>query len=131
MRLLGGILALAVGLGGQPSRGRIEGHWEVVELNQRRIPFGVRAPTVDLLRGGELRGFAGCNGIGGSYRRKGRVLEIGMLTATRMACVGEAMQMEDEFLRTFAGGMNMMLGETTLVLSRGDKKIRLVRSTRP
>lgn len=112
----------SVKLQGCTEAGALEGRWRVVELNGKPLEVGVKAPYVEFLPEGRVAGFGGCNRFGGSYKRDGATIEIGPLAASRMACVGEGMAIEDAFFKVFAGKLKVT-GKDRLDLTSPSNKV--------
>lgn len=75
----------------------IEGKWRVAKMNGKSLLKGVKPPTVEFATQGRVAGFSGCNRFGGSYNIEGMQLKLSELFATRMACAGQGMELEDRF----------------------------------
>lgn len=78
--------------------------WTLVQLNNKPVVLaeGRRAPgLVFHTENNRLSGSGGCNQLVGNYKVNGPSLDLGMLAATRMACLDEG-NVEDEFLRTLS-----------------------------
>lgn len=116
----------SVKLQGCVEAGALVGRWRVVELNGKLLEAGVKAPYVEFLPEGRVAGFGGCNRFGGSYKRNRDQLEIGALAATKMACVGRGMGVEDRFFARFAGKLRLQLKDQKLEL-RDDKNVIVLR----
>ena len=58
---------------------------------------GKRAPMIHFEAGGKVAGFGGCNRFFGGYQQSGESLTFSALGATRMACPGKAMTVEQDF----------------------------------
>ncbi len=89
-----GTLSLAVLRGGT---------WTLEAMDETAPAPGGPPPALRFAEG-SVSGFAGCNRFSGSVveAAPGRV-SVGELAATRMACPGERMAMEEAFLRALAG----------------------------
>lgn len=59
---------------------------------------GKRAPMIRFETDGNVGGFSGCNRFLGSYKQSGEDLILSAMAATRMACPGNAMAVEQSFL---------------------------------
>jgi heat shock protein HslJ len=106
----GGELVVEAGsvkLKGCAEEGSLAGKWRVVEIGGESIRGELKAPYVEFLAEGRLAGFGGCNRFGGSYEQTGDEIVIGPLAATRMACVGAGMDLEDRFFKGFTGKLRM------------------------
>lgn len=72
-------------------------HWKLVEAGGKKIltPAGGKEVYMQLVREGDtgmLKGYAGCNGLGGDYQTEGRKIKFQPIT-TRMYC---ELQMDTE-----------------------------------
>ncbi len=72
--------------------------WSLVELNGAPAPLGAgdRPATLTLGDSARASGFAGCNGIAGSYELAGESLRFGPLVSTEMAC-DQGMELEQAY----------------------------------
>jgi copper homeostasis protein (lipoprotein) len=95
--------------------------WVLVELAGAPLPDGAEATL--LLDGSEWQasGRGGCNRFSGPYRLEGGSLTFGNMAATRMACTGPAMEVEDAYLRILAriGGYRVMGADLQLLAEEG------------
>ena len=82
---------------------------------------GSRAPFLRF-EGGRVAGLGGCNRFGGTYDHDGDRLSFSPLAATRMACPGEVMKVEQAFFDMLAKVKGMTLTGETLELLDGDGK---------
>jgi heat shock protein HslJ len=73
------------------------------------------------LEGGRLRGNAGCNGLGGSYRFEGASIRFRLGPATMMAC--PALGLENRFRKTLAAIDRYEIRDRTLILKRGERPL--------
>lgn len=76
--------------------------WDVTGYNNGRQ--AVVSPKIGTrltlkFQGGQVSGSSGCNRFHGAFSADGKVLKIGSLATTRMACPDEVMIQEQEFLR--------------------------------
>jgi heat shock protein HslJ len=82
---------------------RLEGvRWEVTGYNNGR--HAVVGPKVGtrlslMFEDGQVSGSGGCNRFHGSFTVDGKALTVGPVATTRMACEGDVMAQEGEFLR--------------------------------
>ncbi len=99
-------------------------HWRLVEVNDNEVttPLGGREVYMVLTRDGEegrLAGFAGCNGLGGSYQTVGNTIKFQPIT-TRMFCELQ-MAVENAFTEMLTSANNYRITGTTLELYRGSQ----------
>ncbi len=79
--------------------GRIEGAWQIVEMQGKPVEAGENIPYINLnCLKKAMNGFAGCNYIHGTFRinTAKRHLQFGPVASTRMAC--PQMQLESNVL---------------------------------
>lgn len=72
-----------------------------------------------------IEGRAGCNRFGGSYTLKGNTLTPGPLMATRMACPGEAMQVETRVLGILRSPAKVTWGKDGIMLTNATGSVTL------
>jgi heat shock protein HslJ len=65
---------------------------------------------------GRVSGFSGCNRFTGAYTLKPDQLVIGPLAGSMMACIGDAMKVEDAVTRALAGTFRPVQNEDRLTL---------------
>ncbi len=71
-----------------------------------------------------VAGYSGCNRMMGSYALNGSQLKFDQMAGTRMACPGEAMKIEDEFLAIFPRVTRWQItGQTLQLLDASDKTL--------
>lgn len=78
--------------------------WTLVQLNGKPVilPETRRPPGLTFhSENNRLSGSGGCNQLVGTYAESQRFMEINMLAATRMACLGEG-NVEQEFISTLS-----------------------------
>lgn len=107
----------------------LNGKWRVSKMNGKSVSKKVKPPTVEFLAEGRVAGFGGCNRFGGAFSVAGSQLKLGDLAATRMACAGDGMAVEDQFFKLFAGELKMKLSKDRIELAnpRNENVIRLQR----
>ena len=79
------------------------------------VPNGVKATaefTTD-----QISGSSGCNRFTGGYTTDGSTIDIGPLASTAMACVGEAMAVEADYLARLDEAATFSIGDGTMTLS--------------
>jgi heat shock protein HslJ len=84
---------------------------------------GRAARFVQFRSDGRVAGHSGCNRFTGRYTRKGEVITMGPLAATRMACQPEAMERERQFLAILSNARSATGTHLKLVLKDGSGKI--------
>jgi len=99
----------------------LKGKWMLSELRGKAMAAGGRIPYIEFPgQGGRVQGSGGCNRFGGSFKTTEATMEIGPLAATRMACVGPAMQLEEEFLGVLGLKLTYKLEHGELTLREGN-----------
>lgn len=95
--------------------------WAIVDIDGSQV--GGETYRLEFDGQGRVSGQAGCNRFSGPYTQRGRVLTVGTLAVTRMACPGDRGRDEGKMLRllrgpmriSFRGGMIMSLQESETV----------------
>jgi heat shock protein HslJ len=96
--------------------------WQLVSINGQPLPADVKPPVIHFDRDG-IRGFAGCNRFTASVKETAPgVVEVGPAAATRMACPGPEMDMEQQFLSALAkvNGYTFLAGRLALTWAGKD-----------
>ena len=108
--------------------------WRLTGLSGQTLPAdqGRNAVTV-IFEAGRLHGFSGCNQFTGSYTLEGERLVLGPPGGTMMACPEPAMSVENLFLRTFAGALNISVAgnDLTLMPENGGDALRFEQEAPP
>ncbi len=116
------------------SAGLENGTWRLIGLPGQTLPaeMGGNAVTVNF-EAGRVHGFSGCNQFSGSYALEGEKLVLGLLGGTMMACAEPAMSIENQFLSSFSGGLQIAIGENDLTLKpeNGADVLRFERQAPP
>lgn len=99
-------------------------HWKLVEAGGKKIltPPGGKEVYMQLVRQGDtgmLKGYAGCNGLGGDYQTDGRTIRFQPIT-TRMYC-NLQMDTETAFTRMLAIADRYRIRGHTLELFAADE----------
>lgn len=103
------------GGGGPP-----DGRWQIREVGTTTVPYDVDA-HIEFLPEGRLAGRAGCNRYSGSWARQGHDLRFGRIAATRMACAGAAMDIENRLFEMMDKVVRQdRPDERTLIMVTGD-----------
>ena len=108
-------LAIAVPAGAQqaPLAGS---EWRVVSIGGEAVPEGVEA-LVQFGADGKLSGNGGCNQFTGTYVAEGAALTIGQVAATRRACPGPRMAVEQKLFAAFGAVRGFARDRADLVLT--------------
>jgi len=69
-----------------------------------------------------LSGNAGCNRYNGAFTLNNNILNVTPLATTRMACP-DNMEIENEFVKTFTGNINLEMDGNMLVLKKDNRTI--------
>ncbi len=96
--------------------------WQLVSIGGQPLPADTKPPLIHFEREG-IRGFAGCNRFTASVKETAPgVIEIGPAAATRMACPGPEMDLEQTFLAGLAkvNGYTFLAGRLALTWSDKD-----------
>lgn len=96
--------------------------WQLVSIGGQPLPADSKAPVIHFEREG-IRGFAGCNRFSASVKETAAgVIEVGPPAATRMACPGPEMDLEQQFLAELAkvNGYTFLAGRLALTWSGKD-----------
>lgn len=116
--LMGALLLAACapyGGGGPP-----DGRWQIREVGTTKVPDDVDA-HIEFLPDGRLAGRAGCNRYTGNWARQGHEMRFGRIAATRMACAGPAMDIENRLFEMMDKVVRQdRPDERTLILVTGD-----------
>ncbi|MFZ5505959.1 MAG: META domain-containing protein [Pseudomonadota bacterium] len=110
------LLAACTTYGGGPPDGR----WQIREVGTTKVPDDVDA-HIEFLPEGRMAGRAGCNRYTGSWARQGHDLRFGRIAATRMACAGAAMDIENRLFEMLDKVVRQdRPDERTLIMVTGD-----------
>ena len=82
------------------------------------VPAGVRTPTLQI-EGDQIFVDTGCNTARGSVTVEDGILEIGPLATTRMACPGDAADVETHVLTVLDGVVDVAVEANQLTVSNG------------
>jgi heat shock protein HslJ len=103
---------------------RLEGvRWEVTGYNNgRHAVVGPKLGTrlTLMFEDGQVSGSSGCNRFHGSFKVDGKMLAIGSLATTRMACEDAVMAQEQEFLRALQSAETWAIVRGMLDVHRAD-----------
>jgi heat shock protein HslJ len=101
-------------------------NWRVVAINGRATPSnGNYTMNFEANRVGAR---FGCNSMGGSFVQRGDELDVGQLVSTRMACMGPAMEFENQGSASLARPMDIDWNGNVLTLSNAAGRIDLSRA---
>lgn len=91
------------------------GKWTLATLSGRTVTLP-RAPFLEFRADGSAAGLAGCNRLNTGFVSSGTSLRFEGAAVTRMACIGEAMTVEDEFLKALNQTAGYTISAKTLTL---------------
>lgn len=84
---------------GDVAVGNLAGSWTLIEISGNAVDLP-RPPSIQFdLAAGRAVGFGGCNRFNSAIQADGSSLRLHGAASTKMACPGQAMALEDEFLR--------------------------------
>jgi heat shock protein HslJ len=84
---------------------------------------GKAARFIQFRSDGRVTGYSGCNRFTGKYTQDGGTLIMGPLATTRMACLPEAMEGEQEFLALLGKIRHVDRTNLQLILKDGDGNV--------
>lgn len=132
--LLVGMLAMAGCAGYDTTSGGDTGneplentYWKLVTVGERKAAAIDEAREAHLVlhaEDGRLAGSTGCNRMMGEYERDGDRLRFGQVATTMMACPGEVMGLEREFLDALDAVASWQVEGETLTLVDGEGEAR-------
>lgn len=102
-----------------------QGNWVLTELNGKPADPS-RPPTLQFLpEDGRVAGFAGCNRYSSAFTREGKSFRFQGAISTKMACIGNAMAVEDAFLKAIESVRGISAdGELQLLDAAGNTLLR-------
>jgi uncharacterized lipoprotein NlpE involved in copper resistance/heat shock protein HslJ len=106
---------------GKPADSPLENtYWRLAEVDHHLVRTPADAKEAHMkLRGGNIEGFGGCNGITTTYEREGRRLVFAPFATTMMYC-GERSEIETLFHKALSEHTRFVISGETLELFRGD-----------
>jgi heat shock protein HslJ len=107
--------------------------WRIVEANGRTLKpvhGPQRTPSLSFAEGGRrISGFSGCNRFFGNYTQAGEHLKFDKVGGTKMACMGEVMQTEQDILRALERVDRFRIAGDQLELLTGDQALLRLQRT--
>jgi heat shock protein HslJ len=99
-------------------------YWRLSEMNGEPVqpPAGTREVHIILSlddQENRMKGFAGCNNIGGSFKQDGQKITFSAFS-TKMMCEPNQMKVEDFLLKALTATDNYVIKGETLTLLEGD-----------
>lgn len=131
---MGVVLSCKSPQGGSDAVGSIEGvDWILVEVDGKDIstPAGGRDVYMNLSREGDshmLKGYAGCNGLGGDYTLEGEMIKFQPIT-TKMYCELQ-MDVENMFTKMLSDTDRFQIDGDVLELYSGDRLLGRLKGRR-
>ncbi|MCM8731361.1 META domain-containing protein [Hephaestia sp. GCM10023244] len=114
---------------GRPGAGLSGTSWTIDAIDGRQVRLD-RPATVEFTREGRIQGSAGCNRFNGEYQERRDTLLTGKLAVTRMMCQGNAMTVENRFLKILDGPVTTQQRGQTLTLSSREGSVTLRKTSR-
>ncbi len=97
--------------------------WHIVTLNSKATEG---KPHIEFARG-QISGSSGCNGFGGSYKRRGSVLMVQEVIATQMACGGKLGMQEKSLFALLGPNLRLRFGKGGLLYISSGKYSAVLR----
>lgn len=96
-------------------------YWKLSEMNGNPVftPDGVREAHFILSAEGNIKGFAGCNSLAGSYTLTDKKINFTVIT-TKMMCPPEQMEIETFFTKVLSSANTYKIEGETLELFEGN-----------
>ncbi len=113
---------------GQPSASLSGTSWTIDAIDGRPVRLD-RPANVEFTRD-RIQGRAGCNSFNGAYQERRDTLVTGQLAVTRMMCQGNAMTVENRFLKILGGPVTVQQRGQTLTLSSREGSVTLRKTSR-
>ncbi len=98
-----------------------EQDWKLRELNEQKLPEGLRLVPELRFSKGRISGNSGCNRMFAAYERSGDFLKFGMMGSTMMACADP--NIEQPTLKALGKVAQYRVSEKGLELLSKDKKV--------
>ena len=102
-------------------------YWRLAEMNGEPVqtPAGVREVHIILTvsdQENRIKGFAGCNNLGGSFKQDGKKISFSAFS-TKMMCAPAQMKIEDFLFQALTATDNYELKGETLSLMEGQTQL--------
>jgi len=106
-------------------------YWQLVEINGASIATPANAKEVHIILSSvenekRVKGFAGCNNMGGSFTLDGNKIHFTTIS-TKMFCQ-DRMDVEDQFFKVLSNTQTYTIKGEELYLYQGDTKLASFRS---
>lgn len=75
------------------------------------------APRLELLFGGRVAGFTGCNMLSGAWRMEGAVVRLGSIATTKRMCLGPAGEIEKRLVAALGAEASVRREGARLILT--------------
>jgi heat shock protein HslJ len=93
----------------------LAGKWTIATLAGQAVALP-RAPFIEFQADGSAAGLAGCNRFNSGFVSSGTSLSFKAVAVTRMACIGDAMNIENRFLQAMEQTTAYSISAKTLTL---------------
>ncbi len=108
-----------------PTTPVMKGNWNLVELNGKPVSATPPPTMLFLDEGNRVAGFAGCNRYNSGFQQSGDSFRFQQAASTKMACAGDGMAIEDEFLKTFGTVSTVVSSPSLLEFRDSEGKVLL------
>lgn len=98
-------------------------YWRLGKVGERVVTTPQGAQDIYFVMQSDnqrVAGYSGCNRMMGSYALNGSEIKFDQMAGTRMACLGDSMKIEDEFLAIFPRVARWEISGQTLQLFDAD-----------
>ncbi|RIA45879.1 heat shock protein HslJ [Hephaestia caeni] len=113
---------------GRPGASLAGTSWTITAIDGRSVRLD-RPANVEFTRD-RMQGSAGCNRFSGDYQERRDTLIAGQLAVTRMMCQGNAMTVENRFLKILGGPVTVQQRGQTLTLTSREGSVTLRKASR-
>jgi heat shock protein HslJ len=103
----------------------LKGEWNLSELNGRAISASSPPTLAFLDEDKRVAGFAGCNRYNAGFEHNGASFQFKQAVSTKMACMGDGMSLESEFLKTFESVTTVASSSSELAFKDSSGKVLL------
>lgn len=101
----------------------VDTYWRLGKVGERVVPTPQGGQDIYFVMQSDnqrVAGFSGCNRMMGSYALNGSEIKFDQMAGTRMACIGDSMKIEYEFLAIFPRVARWEIDGQTLQLLDAD-----------
>ncbi|HVI98667.1 MAG TPA: META domain-containing protein [Sphingomonas sp.] len=114
---------------GRPGAGLAGTSWTIEAIDGR--PVRLDRPTNIEFTRDRIQGRAGCNSFGGGYEERRGTLITSQVVSTKMACPGNAMQIENRFFEIIGAPATLQRRDRRLTVSSRKGSVTLRQTLRP